>query len=616
MEINKKISDMPAFDNEMKEIVESFYIETDELLEQLDQDIIKLDRGNCDSELLNAIFRAVHTIKGTSSFLGFENMSNLAHRLEDILNKLRKGNLVIDAHKINIILESCDILKELLDQIKTKGNEKKDLSKILEKLKNICLEPDQAEQKPENELEINRSDDQKTNYVENLSAEKTEKKESSDSQKTMSSQEKRSESTISHSAKPIKLTDSTIRVDVTRLNNLMNLVSELVLGRNRLSQIVSQYDEKSGGLSLSKDLLNASSQIDFITTEIQMAVMKTRMIPIAKIFKKLPRLIRDLGIETGKDIDIKIFGEDTELDKTIIEELNDPLIHIIRNSADHGIELPNQRKSAGKKKKGMVTVRAEHEGNSIVISIEDDGQGINPEKLKKKALEKGLITKTRAEEISKRDILNLIFTPGFSTSAKVTNVSGRGVGMDVVRTNILKLKGLIDIESELGVGSKFIIKLPLTLAIIHAILVKTGEEIYAIPLDSVVEVIRMNPNDIETINGKEIIRFRNSVIPLIRIEDVLKSRRYEKNKDCLYVVIAGLAEKRLGIIVNFVLGQKEVVIKSMGDFLGKVPGIAGSTILGDGRVVMIVDLHEFVKLTNQSLKKIKTQKSKMELVEV
>jgi two-component system chemotaxis sensor kinase CheA len=307
-------------------------------------------------------------------------------------------------------------------------------------------------------------------------------------------------------------------------------------------------------------------------------------------------LIRDLAKETGKEIDLQMFGEETDLDKSIIEDLNDPLVHIIRNSADHGIEGPEVREKAGKPRKGKVIVKAEHEGNNIVISIQDDGKGMDPEVLKRKAIEKGLITEADAKEMSKKEAFNLIFAPGFSTAAKVTNVSGRGVGMDVVRTNITKLKGIVEIESEVGKGTKLILKLPLTLAIIQGLLARVQADVFAIPLASVLEVIRVQRKDVATINGREVIRSRDSVIPLARIAEVFEIVETKHDEAWMYVVVVGVAERRLGMIVDSLMGQKEIVVKSLGAYLGDVAGVAGSTILGDGRAIIIIDVAQFMNL--------------------
>ena len=393
-----------------------------------------------------------------------------------------------------------------------------------------------------------------------------------------------------------KTVDSTIRVDVARLDALMNLVGELVLGRNRLAQIAFDLGQENEGMPLARELAATSTQIDFVTTELQMAVMKTRMIPVAKVFNRLPRLVRDLMKETGKQVDLVISGEETELDKTIIEEITDPLIHILRNAVDHGIETPAVREKAGKQAMGTVRVSAEHEGNHIVIRIVDDGKGMDPEKLKARGVEKGVITEAQAREMSVTEAYNLVFIPGFSMAASVTNISGRGVGMDVVRTNVGRLKGIIEITSAIGKGSVFTIKLPLTLAIIQALLVQSGKETFSLPLGSVLEVVRVRADDISPIHGREVIRLRDSVLPIARLDRVLNVSSGGSANDWIYVVVVGVAEKKLGIIVDGLTGQKEVVIKSMGSYLHEVSGIAGSTILGDGRVIMILDIGEFMNL--------------------
>jgi two-component system, chemotaxis family, sensor kinase CheA len=597
MSTNKEKSEPTGFDQEMAEILESFIVETREIMERLGQELLELEKRPTDPELHNSIFRAVHTIKGTSSFLGFEQLTALAHRCEDVLNKIRRGELTVTAEGMDIIVEGYDVLKLLLQKIESHDNEPIDMTELLEKLGALALgspmpatpaAPAEVQEVPAADAVSEQSVPvaQAPVEVHEQGHEETAKAQSADHPATAAAAQ----------GARAKQVDSTIRVDVARLDSLMNLVGELVLGRNRLSQIAFQLGEQYEGIAATKDLSETSSQIDFITTELQMAVMKTRMVPIAKVFNKLPRLIRDLCRETGKDIDFQMFGEETELDKSIIEELNDPLVHIIRNAADHGVEMPADRKASGKPEKGTVVVKAEHVGNHIVISIMDDGKGMDPEKLKAKGIEKGLITEAQAREMSKREAYNLIFAPGFSTAAKVTNVSGRGVGMDVVRTNIAKLKGIVEIESEIGKGSTFIIKLPLTLAIIQGLLVEASNEIFSIPLGSVLEVVRARQDEIATVNGHEVIRLRNTVLPLARIGEVLGGGASARTDDWRYIVVVGLADQRLGVVVDSLLGQKEVVIKTLGGYLGKVPGIAGSTILGDGRVIMIVDVGEFMNL--------------------
>jgi len=320
------------------------------------------------------------------------------------------------------------------------------------------------------------------------------------------------------------------------------------------------------------------------------------MLPIAKVFNKFPRMIRDLSRDLGKQIDLEISGEETELDKSIVEEIGDPLVHIIRNSCDHGIEDPETRKAMGKPEKGLVQLKAYNEGNHIVVEIVDDGKGLDADMLKSKSIEKGIITEREADAMSEKEAFGLIFRPGFSTAAKVTNVSGRGVGMDVVKTNIEKLNGIIDIESEVGKGTVMKLKIPLTLAIIQSLLVGTQEEFYAIPLASVLETVRVPIDDIYTIDGKNVLRLRDEVLSLVRLSDVFGVEKVFDGGDHTYVVIIGVAEAKLGIIVDTLVGQEEIVIKSMGDYLQNTPGIAGATIRGDGRVTLIIDVGAMMEM--------------------
>jgi two-component system, chemotaxis family, sensor kinase CheA len=583
-----------SFDNEMAELIDSFIVETGEILEKLSQNLLDLEKRPDDSELHNTIFRAVHTIKGTSSFLGFDQLTELAHVFEDVLNKIRKKEITVGPQEIDLILESYDILKVLLERIEEKNKQPLDLTSIVARLKVVASgaspapKPAAPPPPPEHDAQA-EAGQQPAPGAEPAAAEA-----STAAPAAQAAEQASANPNAAGSQKTAA--ESTIRVDVNRLDNLMNLVGELVLGRNRLSQISGIMGEQFESHQISRDLSETSSQIDLITTELQLAVMKTRMVPIGKVFNKMPRLIRDLCRDMSKEIDLQIFGEETELDKSIIEELNDPLVHILRNAADHGVEGPDDRAAAGKPRLGTVVLKAEHEGNHIVITVKDDGKGMDPEVLKRKAIDKGVITAAEAADMSRNDAFNLIFLPGFSTAQKVTNVSGRGVGMDVVRTNITRLKGIIEIDSEIGKGSTFTIKLPLTLAIIQGLLAQVGDEIFAIPLGSVLEVVRIQNDDISTVGGTEVIRLRNSVLPLARLSEVLRVNRGGTTEGWMYVVVVGVAEKRLGIIVDDLIGQKEVVIKALGGFFGDIPGLAGSTILGDGRVIMIIDVGQLIAM--------------------
>ena len=653
-------------DPEMAEIFESFVVETKETLEKLDVDLVRLEGSPDDAELLNEIFRSFHTVKGTSGFLGLVKMQALTHRLEDILNKLRKGEALLNTQIMDGILDGYDSLGELLDVVENYKNEDYDTAKVVNSLELIIKymngETDDTNSKDleqniiEEEATILAVDEEKVNieesvinfndldedeiqkaFIENSKKINSESKSSNlaittDEISTLENSKVKNETFIqidpievelnlgNESNKvttaPIKsfapqsssnnkvnekqkqskaAVEQTIRVDVERLDELLNLVSELVLGRNRLAQLNTDVAVKYEGTEIARNLGDTARQIDLLTTELQLAVMKTRMIKIGKVFNRFPRLVRDLSKETGKNISLVINGEKTELDKTLIEEINDPLVHLIRNSVDHGIESPDKRVENGKDPKGTITLASEHEGNHIIISIIDDGKGIDPNIIVNKAISKGIITKEKSEELSKQEIFNLIFAPGFSTAEKVTNVSGRGVGMDVVKTNVSRLRGIIDIDSEVGKGTRIDIKLPLTLAIIQGLLVKVIGETIILPLSSVVEVVKVPKAAIYKVNKTECIKLRERVLPLINIDNLLyHSDTFKKETDQQFVVVIGLAEKRYGIKVDDLIGQKEIVIKSLGKYLGNIEGIAGSTIMGDGTVVMIADIAEII----------------------
>ncbi|MGL2513315.1 chemotaxis histidine kinase/response regulator CheAY2 [Helicobacter pylori] len=384
--------------------------------------------------------------------------------------------------------------------------------------------------------------------------------------------------------------EQTVRVDVRRLDHLMNLIGELVLGKNRLIRIYSDVEERYDGEKFLEELNQVVSSISAVTTDLQLAVMKTRMQPVGKVFNKFPRMVRDLSRELGKSIELIIEGEETELDKSIVEEIGDPLIHIIRNSCDHGIEPLEERRRLNKPETGKVQLSAYNEGNHIVIKISDDGKGLDPVMLKEKAIEKGVISERDAESMSDREAFNLIFKPGFSTAKVVSNVSGRGVGMDVVKTNIEKLNGIIEIDSEVGVGTTQKLKIPLTLAIIQALLVGVQEEYYAIPLSSVLETVCISQDEIYTVDGKSVLRLRDEVLSLVRLSDIFKVDAILESNSDVYVVIIGLADQKIGAIVDYLIGQEEVVIKSLGYYLKNTRGIAGATVRGDGKITLIVDV--------------------------
>ncbi|HEC1759651.1 TPA: response regulator [Campylobacter lari] len=624
---------------DIQEILEDFLVEAFELVEQIDHDLVELEANPEDLELLNRIFRVAHTVKGSSSFLNFDVLTKLTHHMEDVLNKARHNELKITPEVMDVVLESIDMMKTLLNSIRDNGNDTAiglDIAPICARLTAIsegeslesvapakAEEPKEEPKAEEPEVDVNKlSDDEVEAEIERLlkvrkaedQARRAEKKKTQEANPASSKPAAQAQNATAEKKVPAAgggssgaNMDQTIRVEVKRLDHLMNLIGELVLGKNRLLKIYDDVEERYDGEKFLEELNQVVSQLSIVTTDIQLAVMKTRMQPIAKVFNKFPRVVRDLGRELGKQMELEISGEETELDKSIVEEIGDPIMHMIRNSCDHGIEDPATRVANGKPEKGTVNLKAYNEGNHIVVEIADDGKGLDADVLKAKAMEKNLITEREADQMSDKEAFALIFKPGFSTAKKITNVSGRGVGMDVVKTNIEKLNGVIEIDSELGKGTVMKLKIPLTLAIIQSLLVGTQEEFYAIPLASVLETVRVPIDDIYTIEGKNVLRLRDEVLSLVRLSDVFGVKQVLENTDQTYVVVIGVAESKLGIIVDTLVGQEEIVIKSMGEYLQNIQGIAGATIRGDGRVTLIIDVAAMMDIAKEIKVDIKAQ---------
>lgn len=655
--------------DEMQEILEDFLIEAFEMIEQLDQDLVELENRPEDLELLNRIFRVAHTIKGSGSFLNFSVLTHLTHHMEDVLNKARHGELTITPDIMDVVLESIDFMKKLLNAIRDTGTDANtgldsDIANVVARLdaiskgespqdipasqesstaqeapqsqapqeasNNAQEEVDYSSMSPEEvEKEIERLLNQRQEEDKKKREEKRAKGELQDIQApseieqtpnaTPAAKAPESQKQPEVNATPAKQTEAkpqikprqeenktlatsveqTIRVDVKRLDSLMNLIGELVLGKNRLIKIYNDVEERYEGEKFLEELNQVVASVSMVTTDIQLAVMKTRMLPIGRVFNKFPRMVRDLSRELGKNIELVISGEETELDKSIVEEIGDPLVHLIRNACDHGIESKEERIAAGKKEQGTVELKAYNEGNHIVVEITDDGKGMDPATLKAKAIEKGIIGEREADTMTDREAYSLIFKAGFSTAKVVTNVSGRGVGMDVVKTNIEKLNGIIDVDSTYGEGTTLKLKIPLTLAIIQSLLVGVQEEYYAIPLASVIETVRISQDEIYTVENKSVLRLRNEVLPLVRLADIFGVDSVFDNSEQAYVVVIGLAENKIGVIVDFLIGQEEVVIKSLGSYLKGTEGIAGATIRGDGRVTLIVDIAAMMQMAKQ-----------------
>ena len=569
-------------DSEDQELLDGFLAETTELLEKLDDDLVTLEKSPEDAELMNSIFRSIHTVKGASSFLGFDLLVKVTHKTEDVLNRLRKSELILNPEIMDVILEAVDLVKTLVSDIKAGDIVERELDATIAKLipylsesatEATVLAPVFAALQEEKPAPAGAAPQAKTAPV----------------PVPASRLKDPPVAKAPPAAKGEELADnSTVRVDVKRLDDLMNQVGELVLERNRMIQLHSDYQSGLDPAGFGDDFGKLAKRMNFVTSELQTQVLKMRMLPVEKVFKKFPRIVRNLARDLGKEVDLQILGEETELDRSVVDEIGDPLIHLIRNALDHGLETPNERLAAGKTRGGTVVLSAAHEGNQIVISIKDNGRGIDPDRISRKALEKGLITEEQLACMGNREILDLLFLPGFSTKEQATDLSGRGVGMDVVRTNIRKLNGIIEIRNELGQGSEFILKLPLTLAIIQSLLVEVEREVYSIPLASVIETMRVNQEEFHMVGGQEVLKLRDSVLPLLRLQRVFNCAQTGADRSTCYVVV-GVAEKRVGLVVTGLLGQQEVAIKSLGKFLVNLPGIGGSTIMGDGRVALIVD---------------------------
>ena len=633
-----------GFDNdEMKEIIQDFLQEATEMLEGLDNFFVQLENNPEDKTLLNEIFRTAHSIKGSAGFIGLTRIVEVAHHAENVLNQLRSGNMRAEPAVIDIILEAMDALKVLVNEVKTGEQADVDIEGINMKL-DLLLQwgedtgsGEGAKEEPAGEeMAAAVREEQAIDRVASAAAPAPPSAPeapapppppaasappaapppppppsppvapppppgpSGPQRVTPAASREEAQGGEAQGARGGEAAgeaDQTIRVEISRLDSVMNLVGELVLGRNRLVKLSGDVDGVVDFEQRIKEVAEAISQLNRVTTDLQTAVIKTRMQPIKKVLGKFPRMVRDLSRKLGKSIRLELVGEETELDKSVIEEIGDPLVHIIRNSIDHGIELPDDRVAHGKDPEGMVRISAYQEGNSIVIEINDDGRGIDVEKVKKKAIERGIITEEDSRRMTDAEAVNIIFLPGFSTADKVTDVSGRGVGMDVVRTNISKINGSVEVTTQKGSGSTFTIRLPLTIAIIQALMVTIHPETYAIPLASVVETVKITEKDIKTISGSEVLNLRQQVLPLIRLRDEFKVPQEETGgpPPGSYVVVVQIGSKNLGLVVDRLPYQEEVVIKSMGPILAGIRGLAGATITGDGKVVIILDVGEILQ---------------------
>ena len=576
-------------------MIQEFLTESEELLQGMDQDMITLESTPDDVELLNRIFRALHTIKGTSGFFNFEPVVRLGHRAEDVLNVLRRGEVRLTRRMTDALLAARDQLGRMLGDIRQGGLKTYDLDLLLEEL--------DAAQKPEGPP---------LRLGDILVAEGVIEQQVLDSvlqeqaaspqgprlgellvQKGLASTAEVGNALASQTGtarEEVATGGQTVRVDSAKLDELINLIGELVLERNRLNQLTR--DLTSGRLAV--DVLHpaftqSAARLSFVTEELQTACLKTRMVPIDMVFRKFPRLVRDVAGSLKKEVELQVKGQGTEIDKTMVELLGDPLVHLVRNSLDHGLELPQARESQGKPRKGTIRLEARQEGDQIVVSITDDGAGIDPERVLRTAVGKGLVTAERARQLGPREILDFIFLPGFSTVEKVSDLSGRGVGMDVVRSNLKRMNGTIQLESKVGKGTTVLLQLPLTLAILQVLLVQVAEEIYALPLRSVLETSRVRSDEVHRVEGIEVLCLRGETLPLLRLRKMFATQAAANGPAGENVVVLTIGEKRIALMVDRLIGQESTVIKPLGSYLHNCASIAGATVGGDGRVRLVLD---------------------------
>ena len=672
-----------------------FLDELEEKIQVLTDNLLLLEQsGDDDPKVLQEIFRAAHTIKGSSAVMGFTKMSSLTHEIENIFDKMRNNELKPTSSLINVLFEALDALKILRDEIVTENAEKYDTTEIIAKLKEAVAGKDVSVPAPNStqsateeftaeEIEKIREFDLKgyqlyeikvyldpatvmksvrafivlqqlrelgtviktvpaeellvksedfsdfTVYLasgedidrlqnilltiseverveinpkqvednleikkeqpgeEEVKAAEVEGEKTASPEKTLTDFKAKTPAAASGDEKKVT---QTVRVDVQKLDTLMNLVGELVIDRTRLLSVIDKlYNINRENNELVETLAEVSSHIGQITTDLQDVIMKARMLPIAQVFNRFPRMVRDLAQKLNKEVEFIVEGKETELDRNVIEVIGDPLIHLIRNALDHGIESPEEREKLGKPRAGRLRLAAAYLENNIVITVEDDGRGIDPNAVRRKAVEKGIISEREAEMLSDKEAIKLIFRSGLSTAQKVNDVSGRGVGMDIVKSQIEQINGEVQVESQVGKGTIFTIRLPLTLAIIRALLVEHQGQIYAFPLNFVQETLIASQEELRKVQDYDVMLLRGKVLPLISLSNLFNLPEEQEQKEWYFVVILGTGNHRLGVIVDNLLGEQEIVIKSLGEYLGQVKGLSGATILGDGRIGLIID---------------------------
>ena len=615
------------------EFIQYFRDETEELLQSIDSDLLRLERyvdsGTIDVEIVNALFRGLHTVKGSAGMLDFKEVQHVAHKLENLFDLLRKERMPLSEGCISLLFEGRDILTDLVHAAVDNDESPQGVGAFIERLDTFAAVYESTAVAIEG-----KRPDANADQLEALAAVDAAEVEAFEAEvaRLLAASAAQAAAPAAAAAPPVQeaaampakptpavpvssptpgkapasvvpsvaaaAKNQTIRVDIERLDMLLNLVGELVINRTRISDIaatlarnIDESSEKCDIAGLAKDLAESSALLARTTNEIQESIMKVRMVPIGNVFDRFPRMVRDLAKTRNKEVILEINGGDTDLDKTIVDEVGEPLMHLVRNCVDHGIEAPDVREANGKPRTGVLQLNAFHEGNQVIVEIVDDGGGIPLDKVRARAIKQGLLSEN--DRPSDREIMELIFAPGFSTAEVVTDVSGRGVGMEIVKKNISRLNGVFEVDSAPGKGTKFTIKLPLTLAIIQALLVRVAEELYSIPLDSVVESQRINASEVRTVHGGEVITLRGQVVPLIRVGEIFGLGN-PRDPDKVMIVIVGLQGRQVGLVVDSFQGEQEIVIKPLSEVIGVIPGISGATILGNGSISLIMDVHSLV----------------------
>ncbi|MEN3038895.1 MAG: chemotaxis protein CheW [Candidatus Kryptonium sp.] len=606
-----------------EDILRDFLVEAKDGIAKMEEEFIELERDKNNIEILKSLFRTMHSLKGAAGFFGFKSLEGIAHFAEDILSKLRDGVIEASEDIVDILLKCLDEIKFIVAHLEENKTEPID-DRILEFLVSLSNFTDRIKKRiQEDKVEVVESDEARDEMAFKDMGEKSTSEQTNEEVRQNDAVDKIDlpmkptveESSDKHREdKPLpspsskELTETHIKVDVKLLDTLMNLAGELVLARNRVVQLANRLTDS--------DLHRSVQALSMVTTELQETIMKTRMQPIGVVFNKFPRIVRDLARSLNKRVNLHLEGTETELDRSIIEAIKDPLTHLVRNSIDHGIEAPEIRAQVGKSPEGNLFLRAYHEGGQVVIEIEDDGKGIDLEKIKRKAVEKGLVSPEEIDRLSEKEILSFIFKSGFSTAEKITQVSGRGVGMDVVKTNIEKLGGSIEINTILGKGTTVRVKIPLTLAIIPALIVTCNEQRFAIPQVNLKEIVSINPQkDILYLGESQFYRLRGEIIPILSLSNVLNQQNTEKEHNLL---ILTTGERHYGLLVDRIYDSEEIVVKPLGKWFKGIPIYSGATIMGDGKLALILDvvgLSRFVGLKVEEVERTLEEKQIRTLTE-